>query len=115
MRRPVLLPLLVSLSLLGVTWNFGCGESRRKITVGSKFFTEQVILAELLAQHIETRLSVDVERKTNLGGTIICQKALQSGELDLYVEYTGTALTAVLNETPSGDSAEVLRRVHQGY
>ena len=71
-----------------------------KITVGSKFFTEQVILAELLAQHIEAKTAIPVIRKTNLGGTLLVHKALLAGELDLYVEYTGTALTAVLNESP---------------
>lgn len=72
-----------------------------KITIGSKFFTEQVILAELLAQHIEDKTGIPVIRKTNLGGTLLVQKALLAGELDLYVEYTGTALTAVLNESPN--------------
>ena len=86
-----------------------------KITIGSKFFTEQVILAELLAQHIEARTSIPVDRKTNLGGTLLVHKALQAGELDLYVEYTGTALTAVLNELPPGDSAAVYHRVKQLY
>ncbi len=86
-----------------------------KITVGSKFFTEQVILAELLAQHIEAKTGIPVERKTNLGGTLLVHKALLAGELDLYVEYTGTALTAVLNESPSGDPRDVYTRVQQGY
>src|SRR5258708_2314995 len=84
-----------------------------KITIGSKFFTEQVILAELLAQHIEAKTGIPVERKTNLGGTLLIHKALQAGELDLYVESTGTALTAVLNETPQGDSNAVNSRVKQ--
>jgi osmoprotectant transport system substrate-binding protein len=75
-----------------------------KITIGSKFFTEQVILAELLAQHIEAKTAIPVERKTNLGGTLLVHKALLAGELDLYVEYTGTALTAVLNESPNSYS-----------
>src|SRR6516164_3697457 len=86
-----------------------------RIIVGSKFFTEQVLLAELLAQHIEARTGILVERKTNLGGTLLLHKAMLAGELDLYVEYTGTALTAVLNETPSGDSFAVYRRVKQAY
>src|SRR5260370_65843 len=86
-----------------------------KITIGSKFFTEQVILAELLAQHIEAKTGIAVERKTNLGGTLLVHKALLAGELDLYVEYTGTALTAVLNESPRGDSAAVYNRVKQLY
>jgi osmoprotectant transport system substrate-binding protein len=86
-----------------------------KITVGSKFFTEQVVLAELLAQHIEAKTGIPVIRKTNLGGTLLVHKALLAGELDLYVEYTGTALTAVLNETPQGDSGAVYNRVRQLY
>jgi osmoprotectant transport system substrate-binding protein len=86
-----------------------------KITIGSKFFTEQVILAELLAQHIEAKTGIPVDRKTNLGGTLLVHKALEAGQLDLYVEYTGTALTAVLNEAPQGDSAAVYHRVKQLY
>src|SRR5260370_15016788 len=86
-----------------------------KITIGSKFFTEQVVLAELLAQHIEAKTGIPVIRKTNLGGTLLVHKALLAGELDLYVEYTGTALTAVLNETPRGDSNAVYHRVKHLY
>jgi osmoprotectant transport system substrate-binding protein len=111
MRHPIL-SLLYFASLLTVS---GCS-TQPHITVGSKFFTEQVILAELLAQHIEARTGIHVVRKTNLGGTLLCQKALESGQLDLYVEYTGTALTAVLNESPSGDSAAAIyERVKKGY
>ena len=86
------------------------------LTIGSKFFTEQVILAELLAQHIEARTNIHVDRKTNLGGTLLVHKALLSGDLDLYVEYTGTALTAVLNEFPNSDnSTTIYNRVKQQY
>jgi osmoprotectant transport system substrate-binding protein len=103
--------------LLNVTYFLSaCHQATQsKITIGSKFFTEQVVLAELLAQHIETRTGIPVIRKTNLGGTLLVHKALQAGELDLYVEYTGTALTAVLNETPQGDSVAVYNRVKQLY
>jgi osmoprotectant transport system substrate-binding protein len=114
MRRP-LLYVLYFLYLFNLLHLSGCRSSQPKITIGSKFFTEQVILAELLAQHIEARTGIHVERKTNLGGTLLCQKALQAGELDLYVEYTGTALTAVLNEAPGGDSSAIYQRVKQGY
>lgn len=94
----------------------GCSsQPRKKIVVGSKFFTEQVILAELLAQHIEARTGIPVERKSNLGGTLLCHKALLAGELDLYVEYTGTALTAVLNEARAGDSKAVFEQVKKEY
>src|SRR6184192_1924871 len=89
--------------------------AQSKITIGSKFFTEQVVLAELLAQHIEARTGIPVIRKTNLGGTLLVHKALLSGDLDVYVEYTGTALTAVLNEAPQGTSAEVYNRVKKLY
>src|SRR5277367_1304128 len=110
MRRAIF--LLVSL----VLFLAGCGPSQPHITVGSKFFTEQVILAELLAQHIEARTGIHVDRKSNLGGTLLCQKALLSGDLDLYVEYTGTALTAVLNESPGTDnSTAIYNRVKQQY
>ena len=115
MRRPVLY-LLYFLYFLNFLSLSGCHySSQPKITIGSKFFTEQVILAELLAQHIEARTGIHVERKSNLGGTLLCQKALQAGQLDLYVEYTGTALTAVLSEAPGGDSNAVYQRVKQGY
>ena len=85
------------------------------LVVTSKFFTEQVILAELLAQHIEARTGIPVVRKTNLGGTLLVHKALLSGEADLYVEYTGTALTGVLQEDPEFDSSLVYRRVKNEY
>jgi glycine betaine/choline ABC-type transport system substrate-binding protein len=115
MRRP-LFNLLYLLSLLNFLALSGCHNSTQPhITIGSKFFTEQVILAELLAQHIEARTNIRVERKTNLGGTLLCQKALESGQLDLYVEYTGTALTAVLHESSTGDSRTVYERVKKGY
>src|SRR5438552_13333180 len=87
----------------------------KKLVIGSKFFTEQVVLAELLAQHIEKRTGVPVERKTNLGGTLLVHKAMLAGDLDLYVEYTGTALTAVLGEAPKGDSNTTFQRVKEQY
>lgn len=108
MRR--LLPLLLALAFCS-----SCRAPNSQIIIGSKFFTEQVVLAELLAQHIEARMGIHVERKTNLGGTLLVHKAMQAGQVDLYVEYTGTALNAVLNEKPTGDSTAVLQRVKQQY
>ncbi len=94
----------------------GCrGGRAQRIVVGSKNFTEQIILAELVAQAIEARAHLPVERRVNLGGTLICQQALRAGEIDLYVEYTGTALTAVLGQQPSRDPAEVYGRVKKAY
>jgi len=93
-----------------------CRTARKPhLVVSSKFFTEQVILAELLAQHIEARTGILVVRKTNLGGTLLVHKAMLSGDVDLYVEYTGTALTAVLGEKPEGESQAVYQRVRGGY
>ena len=108
--------ILVGLCILAGLLS-GCRQSSQPaIIIGSKFFTEQVVLAELLAQHIETRTGIRVIRKSNLGGTLLCHKALLSGALDLYVEYTGTALTAVLNEAPGEDNAATIySRVKQGY
>src|ERR1700688_2209749 len=110
MRRLFSLILVVTLAFAT-----SCHAPRSQIIVGSKFFTEQVVLAELLAQHIEAHTGIRVERKTNLGGTLLVQKAMLAGGLDLYVEYTGTALTAVLNETPQGDSKNVYERVKKEY
>jgi len=78
----------------------GCGRDR-PITVGSKNFTEQVIIGEIVAQHVNLRLSQRVDRKLNLGGTLLAHQALVQGGLDLYPEYTGTALTSILKLSPS--------------
>jgi osmoprotectant transport system substrate-binding protein len=119
MRRRLLriLYFFYFLCLLNLLFFAACRKpTQPHLTIGSKFFTEQVILAELLAQHIEARTNIHVDRKTNLGGTLLVQKALLSGDLDLYVEYTGTALTAVLNESPGTDSsATIYNRVKQQY
>jgi osmoprotectant transport system substrate-binding protein len=107
---------LFALFLLPALFSLACHQRpQSKITIGSKFFTEQVILAELLAQHIEAKTGIPVMRKSNLGGTLLVHKALLAGELDLYVEYTGTALTTVLNESPQGDSTAAYNRVKQLY
>ncbi|HUO29185.1 MAG TPA: glycine betaine ABC transporter substrate-binding protein [Bryobacteraceae bacterium] len=93
-----------------------CGCSRpHRLTVGSKNFTEQIVLGEILAQQIERRLGVPVDRKLDLGGTLLAQQALRGGEIDLYPEYTGTALTAVLKLPPSSDAAAVFERVRAEY
>jgi osmoprotectant transport system substrate-binding protein len=89
--------------------------TKRPIRVGSKNFTEQVILGEIIAQHLEHRLHVPVERRLNLGGTMLAHQALRSGAIDLYPEYTGTALTAILKESVAGTPADVLARVRAKY
>ena len=92
----------------------GCSRQPR-VVVGSKNFTEQIILGEILAQQLERRTQLVVQRKFNLGGTLLTQEALVSGALDLYPEYTGTALTAILKEKPSSDADLVFRRVKSAY
>jgi osmoprotectant transport system substrate-binding protein len=105
--------LLCALALLGVS---GCGKrGGETIVVGSKNFTEQIILAELFAQQIEAHSALRVERRVNLGGTLLCHDALVAGRIDLYPEYTGTALLAVLKDPPESDPAKVFERVQSEY
>lgn len=85
------------------------------IVIGSKNFTEQVILGELLAQQIEFHTKLKVDRRFNLGGTFICHEAVKSGQIAGYVEYTGTAFTAVLKKKPISNSQIVYQQVKQDY
>jgi osmoprotectant transport system substrate-binding protein len=90
-----------------------------RITIGAKNFTEQVVLGELLSQEIEAVTREKVDRRFYLAGSYLCQQALVSGRIDGYVEYTGTALTAILKQPlpPVGqrDEATVFRRVSELY
>ena len=101
--------------LIAIAFGLGACAPKPAIVVGSKNFTEQVLLAEILAQHIERRLHVTVGRKFNLGGTLLAQAAITSGAIDLYPEYSGTALTAVLKLPPSKDPAAVMQQVRAEY
>jgi glycine betaine/choline ABC-type transport system substrate-binding protein len=95
----------------------GCSGSQAGgvLRVGSKNFTEQVVLGEIIAQHLENRLHQKVERRLNLGGTLLAHQALLAGEIDLYPEYSGTALVAVLKEPIQTDPAAVLGLVRAEY
>ncbi|MGA9156248.1 MAG: glycine betaine ABC transporter substrate-binding protein [Candidatus Sulfotelmatobacter sp.] len=86
-----------------------------RIVIGSKNFTESLILGELLAQQIEAHSHLKVERRFYLTGTYICQQALLAGRIDMYPEYTGTALTAILKQKVGGDKAEVYQQVKSQY
>jgi glycine betaine/choline ABC-type transport system substrate-binding protein len=92
----------------------GCRPSHSRIVIGSKNFTEQAVLGELLAQYLEHR-GFPVERRFYLAGTYVCHQALLADRIDMYVEYTGTALTAILKEPPAANHEEVFRRVKQEY
>jgi osmoprotectant transport system substrate-binding protein len=93
----------------------GCRVSQRRVSIGSKNFTEQLLLGELLAQVVEMRVRVPVERRFYLAGTYICHQAILAGRIDLYVEYTGTALTAILKQPAMSDAQMVFETVRKEY
>jgi osmoprotectant transport system substrate-binding protein len=110
-RVPVLLAIvLFVLTLLSCSPSHG-----DRIVIGSKNFTESFILGELIAQQIESHAHLKVERRFYLAGTYICQQAILAGRIDIYPEYTGTALTAVLKQSAGSDKAEVYQRVKSEY
>jgi glycine betaine/choline ABC-type transport system substrate-binding protein len=111
-------PMRHTLSILLISSFFltACGPAREnRIVVGSKNFTEQAILGEIFAQRLERKTSLRVERRFYLAGTFICQQAMLSGRIDLYPEYTGTALTAILKEKPQGTRDDVYQRLKSEY
>ena len=86
-----------------------------RIVIGSKNFTESFILGELIAQQIETHTNLKVERRFYLAGTYICQQAILAGRIDIYPEYTGTALAAILKQQASSNREEVYDQVKSEY
>ncbi|HKS95074.1 MAG TPA: glycine betaine ABC transporter substrate-binding protein [Terriglobia bacterium] len=110
------LPSAFCLLLSAVCLLLSCGPPRAdRIVVGSKNFTEQAILGELIAQHLQARTHLTIERRFYLAGSYICHQAILAGRIDIYPEYTGTALTAILKEKPEGDAAQVYARVKEEY
>ena len=105
---PVIFALTLALLVAGCS-------SENRIVIGSKNFTEQIILGELIAQHLERHTDLEVDRRLNLGGTFVCHEGMLAGQLDIYVEYTGTALAAILKEPPSSDPEAVLAAVRSAY
>jgi osmoprotectant transport system substrate-binding protein len=105
---PLAVGLLALVSALGA-----CG-GEQPVVVVSKNFVEQDILGELVAQELEAR-GVSVERRLHLGGTFVCHNALVAGQADVYVEYTGTAYTAILELPPISDPDSVLLAVESEY
>jgi osmoprotectant transport system substrate-binding protein len=104
---------LVMLTLVPVCASMldtGCGKSKKPLVVGSKNFTEQVLLGEIISQHLERRLGQKVTRRINLGGTLLTYQALQNGEINIYPEYTGTIQAEILKEQPSSNAAQALDR-----
>ena len=101
--------LILLLTLLAA-----CGRTDR-IVVGAKNFTESDLLAEIVAQQIERRTHLPVDRSLHLGGTFVCHQAITSGSIDVYVEYTGTAFTAILKQAPVANADSVFRFVATEY
>ena len=111
--RPTLYVLVLSASALLFPT---CSPSHaNRIVIGSKNFTESFILGELFAQEIEAHTELKVERRFYLAGTYICQQTILAGRIDLYPEYTGTALTAILKQRVGGDKKDVYQRVKSEY
>jgi osmoprotectant transport system substrate-binding protein len=114
MRRPSslgALPIVASAALL-----LSCSASHsHRIVVGSKNFTESFILGELIAQQIEAHTNLKVERRFYLAGTYICQQEILAGRIDIYPEYTGTALTVILRQPVGRDRTELYQRVKREY
>ena len=94
---------------------FACSGERDGLVIGSKNFSEQIVLAEIMAQQIERRTNVTVERRLNLGGTIVCHRALVAGQIDLYPEYTGTSFVVILREKVISEPRVVYERVKAEY
>ena len=91
----------------------GAVNSKNKIVVGSKDFTENLILAEIISQMLEKR-GVMVERKFELGGTL-AHRTMLTGELDVYPEYSGTSYTVILKKKPITDAKKVYEEVKAEY
>jgi osmoprotectant transport system substrate-binding protein len=104
----------LAVTVCGLSLLAGCSGTRH-IVVGSKNFTEQLVLAEIVAQQVERRLHQTVIRRFDLAGSMLAHQALLANEIDLYPEYTGTAFTAILKHKPLSDPSEVLDRVRAEY
>ncbi len=103
------------LSALALATLGSCVSHKDQLSVGSKNFTEQLILGEILKQSLEGVCHMSVDGRFYLAGTYICQQAILSRRIDTYVEYTGTALAAILKQTASGDSQAVYEQVKREY
>jgi osmoprotectant transport system substrate-binding protein len=119
-HRPAQLPApwrktTLGIILLALFLSSCAPSSSDRIVIGSKNFTESLMLAELMAELIESRTHLKVERRFYLAGSYICQQAILAGRIDIYPEYTGTALTAILKQKVVGDREQVYQRVKSEY
>lgn len=105
---------VLALALAAVLLSAACSRSNA-VVIGSKDFTEQIILGEIAAQQIERKLHLPVERRLGLGGTLLSHEALLKGQIDLYPEYTGTAALAVLKQKAPPDALTAYMQVKDAY
>jgi len=118
--KPVALAMPLLLVALGVYAAFesrspAASHTGQTVRIGSKNFTEQLILGELMSQMIEAHTDLAVDRRFNLGGTMFCHEALTAGEIDLYAEYTGTGLVTILKRPVESDADSVFNIVRTEY
>lgn len=115
MSKKALVVVLLVLVLAGAYWFLGRGDDAgAKVVIGSKDFTESILVSEIYAQALEAE-GMKVDRKPALGGTAIIQAAMEAGEVNLYPEYTSTALVTVLKEEPDFEPQSAYDKVKNGY
>src|SRR5262245_39750447 len=100
--------------LLVIVLATGCRQ-RERLVIGSKNFTESDLLGEIVAQQLERRTHIPIERRFHLGGSFVCHTALTSGQIDAYVEYSGTAYTAILKNQPGPNPDSIYRATSAEY
>jgi osmoprotectant transport system permease protein len=103
------------LVIAGVVTFYSRAEAKDKIVIGSKNFSEQLILGNMLADLIEDKTNLQVERKLNLGGTQVAFSALKNGNIDMYVDYTGTGLVDILKKNPDSNPDRVYQTVQKDF
>lgn len=114
--KKVLIPTAVVLVLaVGMAFVYPMVNAKDKITIGSKNFSEQVLLGHLVADLIEGNTDIEVERKLNLGGTQVAFSAVTNGDIDMYVDYTGTGLVNILKQEALSDPDEVYNIVAKEF
>jgi osmoprotectant transport system substrate-binding protein len=111
--KKLLVLCLVAISL--VVTLVACQPGGDRVVIGTKNFTEQIILGEILAQQIESKTKLKVDRRFNLGGTYVCFNAIQKDQLDIYPEYSGTAYTAILKQPAIGDPKKVFETTRERF
>jgi osmoprotectant transport system permease protein len=113
-RVMIALASIILIAAIGVK-TYSSVKADDKIVIGSKNFSESIILGNMLADLIENKTDIQVERKLNLGGTQVAFSALQKGDIDLYVEYTGTGLVNILKQPPESNPEKVYNYVQKEF